>query len=126
MQRRVFLNASIGLALPSVLAAASTARSGERKSGGRPPQRKQDLKRPIPGMSVTAIRRRAGTYSVATADGAVKEFREFDLRFKTDSSAQGPEPGKPAILHPIAPRDRVTVVFASPAEIGTFVQAVRD
>lgn len=122
MHRRTFLNASLGLALPSVLATALPANAADRTGAVRRPQRKRVLKSLIPGMLVTAILRRGDRYYVATADRAVKELREFDVRFKTDSTAEGPDPGKPAILHPTSAGDRATIVFASAEEISAFIQ----
>jgi cytochrome c len=47
---------------------------------------------------------------------------EFNLRFKTDSSALGPQPAKPVIVGAGMQGDRASIVFAAPNEIGTFVR----
>jgi len=62
------------------------------------------------------------TYTVATADGATHEIWDFNLRFKTDASARGPEPGKPVLLGAGMRGDRAFVVFTSPAEISGFIR----
>jgi len=46
---------------------------------------------------------------------------EFNLRFKTDSSKDGPFPGRPSSLRRHAGRPRL-VVFASPKEISEFIR----
>lgn len=79
------------------------------------------LKSLEPRVRVTALRLCADTYFVTTGDGATKPFWEFNLRFKTNSSPEGPEPGKPAILRAGMMGDRATVVFAGPGEISRFV-----
>jgi cytochrome c len=71
---------------------------------------------------VTALRQCEDTYFVTTADGVTKPFWEFNLRFKTNSTPEGPEPGKPAILRAGMMGDRATIVFASPTEISRFIE----
>lgn len=80
-----------------------------------------DLKTLGPKHRVTAIRHCADTYEVATADGTTEPFWEMNLRFKTDGSQRGPEPGKPVIVGAGMMGDRASVVFASPAEISPFI-----
>ncbi len=74
------------------------------------------------GTLVTAIRSCGDTYYVTTADGTTKPFWEFNLRFKTNSTPEGPEPGKPAILRAGMGGDRASVVFVSAKEIGEFIK----
>jgi len=62
------------------------------------------------------------TYTVETADGKKQRVWEFNLRFKTDSSKDGPLPGKPVIVGAGMQGDRASVVFAGPAEIGNFIK----
>jgi cytochrome c len=76
-----------------------------------------DLKKLDPGDSVTAIVYCRDTYRVTTGDGETHEFWERNLRFKTDSSSDGPEKGVPAILGAGMMGDRASVIFADPAEI---------
>jgi cytochrome c len=83
----------------------------------------QLLKNLLPGQLVTAIRYCGDTYDVATADGEVLQFWEPNLRFKTDGSADGPEPGKPAIMPSGMLGDRASIIFAAPSEFGVFIQS---
>lgn len=62
------------------------------------------------------------TYRVTTSDGAVHEFWERNLRFKTDSSSDGPEKGEPAILDAGMMGDRASVIFAAPDEISAWIK----
>jgi cytochrome c len=72
---------------------------------------------------VTAISHCGDAYAVKTADGKVEKVWEFNLRFKTDTSALGPRPGKPVIVGAGMQGDRAAVVFASPGEISTFIRS---
>ena len=47
---------------------------------------------------------------------------EFNLRFKTDSSGEGPQSGKPFIVAAGMSGDRAFVVFAGPEEITAFIK----
>jgi len=62
------------------------------------------------------------TYQVATADGKTRQFWERNLRFKTDSSADGPSKGAPALVPAGMMGDRADVIFSAPDEIGQFVK----
>ena len=62
------------------------------------------------------------TFRVTTEDGKSREFWERNLRFKTDSSEEGPEKDAPAILAGGMLGDRASVVFASPDEISRFIK----
>jgi cytochrome c len=62
------------------------------------------------------------TYEVKTADGKQRKFWERNLRFKTDSSHDGPERGAPALVPAGMMGDRADVTFAAPDEIGQFVK----
>jgi cytochrome c len=62
------------------------------------------------------------TYEVKTADGKQRKFWERNLRFKTDSSHDGPERGAPALVPAGMMGDRADVIFATPDEIGQFVK----
>lgn len=81
------------------------------------------LKQMTPDQQVAAIRYCGDTYSVTMASGATQQFWERNLRFKTDSSADGPPKGKPALLGAGMMGDRASVIFADPAEISAFIQA---
>jgi len=90
---------------------------GGMMSGEVPP-----LKQMTPDQQVTAIRYCGDTYSVTTAAGVTQQFWERNLRFKTDSSADGPPKGKPALLGAGMMGDRASVIFADPAEISAFIE----
>lgn len=70
---------------------------------------------------VQAIRHCEDTYKVTTADGKTRDFWEQNLRFKTDSSDEGPVKGAPAILRAGMMGDRASVIFAAPDEFGKFI-----
>jgi len=63
------------------------------------------------------------TYKVMTADGKTRDFWERNLRFKTDSGAEGPEKGAPALLGAGMLGDRADVIFAGPGEISGLIVA---
>lgn len=81
-----------------------------------------DLKGPGPNQQVTAIRYCGDAYYVTLGTGQSFTFWEFNLRFKTDSSKDGPPKGKPAIIRAGMMGDRAFVVFSSPEEISSFVE----
>lgn len=72
---------------------------------------------------VASIRHCGDTYTIATADGKTERIWEFNLRLKIDSSSKGPPAGKPVVIGAGMRGDRVSIVFASPAEIG---QAIKE
>jgi cytochrome c len=82
----------------------------------------QNLKVVGPERQVVAMRYHQDTYEVATADGRSTRIWEPNLRLKIDSSDAGPLPGKPVILSTGMMGDRVSVIFASPAEIGALIK----
>lgn len=61
------------------------------------------------------------TFKVTTGDGKTRDFWERNLRFKTDSSDDGPDKGAPAIVNAGMMGDRASVIFASPDEISRFI-----
>jgi cytochrome c len=83
---------------------------------------KPNLKQAPPPGQVVSITHCADAYTVKTADGKVNKVWEFNLRFKTDSSNAGPQPGKPVIVGAGMQGDRASVVFAKPSEISSFVK----
>ena len=83
---------------------------------------KGDLKKAPAQGQVIAISHCRDTYIVKTADGKMNKAWEFNLRFKTDSSALGPQPGKPVIVGAGMQGDRASVVFANPGEISGFIK----
>jgi cytochrome c len=82
-----------------------------------------NLKQLGPDKRVSSVTICGDTYSVTTADGRTTAFWERNLRFKTDSSSEGPEKGAPAILGAGMMGDRASVIFAAPEEISTFISS---
>jgi cytochrome c len=105
------------------LAAGGGAADGETAGGMMATPEPPDLKSIGPESQVTAIRYCGDTYQVRTAAGETLPFWEFNLCFKTDSSAKGPPKGRPALLPASMMGDRVFVIFAAPGEISAFIQA---
>lgn len=81
-----------------------------------------DLKKASPEATITSIRHCGDSYFVTNANGQMRNFWEFNLRFKTDTSPTGPAPGKPVMVGQGMQGDRAQVVFASPAEMAPFIQ----
>src|SRR6266851_2097121 len=67
---------------------------GMMGGGGRDP----NLKNLEPAKQVKGITYCRDTYRVTTADDKTRAFWERNLRFRTDSSQDGPEKGAPAIM----------------------------
>ena len=82
-----------------------------------------NLKKLEPGQQVKAITYCHDTYRVTTADGKTHAFWERNLRFKTDSSQDGPEKGTPAIMPAGMVGDRASVIFAAPEEFNKVIEA---
>ena len=96
-----------------------TGGMGGMMGGGRDP----NMKSLEPGQQVKAITYCHDTYRVTTADGKTHAFWERNLRFKTDSSQDGPEKGTPAITPAGMMGDRASVIFAAPEEITKLIEA---
>ncbi len=84
---------------------------------------KRHLEEAPPDQQVAAITYCSGTYRVVTKEGSPLEYRVFDLRFKTDSSPDGPPPGTPVVLNAGMRGDRGFVIFSAPGEISAFIKA---
>lgn len=82
-----------------------------------------DLKRARDYALVTSLTHCGDTYTIRTAAGETHKIWEFNLRIKTDSSARGPEPGKPVLIGAGMRGDRANIVFATPGEISGFIKA---
>lgn len=82
-----------------------------------------NLKSLEPARQVKAITYCRDTYRVTTADGKTRAFWERNLRFKTDSSRDGPEKGAPAIMPAGMMGDRASVIFAAPDDIDKVIEA---
>jgi cytochrome c len=81
-----------------------------------------NLRKLDPGDRVQTIRYCGDTYRVTTADGKIRDLWERNLRFKTDSSEDGPEKGAPALVDAGMMGDRADVIFSGPEEISTRVE----
>jgi cytochrome c len=92
---------------------------GGMMGGGPDP----NLRKLEPGIQVKAITYCRDTYRVTTADGKTRAFWERNLRFRTDSSKDGPEKGAPAIMPAGMMGDRASVIFAAPEEINKMIEA---
>ena len=63
------------------------------------------------------------TYTVTVETEEAYEFWEFNLRFKTDGSENGPVAGHPVIIPASMRGDRAFVIFAAPTEISPFIKS---
>ena len=103
--------------LIAFLHAASEGKAALPKAPALP-----DLKK-APGKAVVAsLRHCRDSYFVVNGEGATRPFWEFNLRFKTDTSASGPAPGRPVMVSQGMGVDRAQVVFSSPADISRFIK----
>ena len=81
-----------------------------------------NLKRATADSVVASLHHCKDTYIVKTADGKVHKVWEYNVRLKTDSSKQGPDPGKPVVAGSGMRGDRISIIFTSPKEIGEFIK----
>jgi cytochrome c len=86
--------------------------------GGRLP----NLEEATLQQTVTAIRYCGDAYYVNLGTGVTETFWEFNLRFKTDSSPDGPAKGRPVIVGAGMRGDRAQVVFSDPEEFSVFIR----
>ncbi len=107
-------------AVPQQTAQQGTMKGMGGMVGGGPDP---SLKKLEPGIQVKAITYCRDTYRVTTADGKTRAFWERNLRFRTDSSKDGPEKGAPAITPAGMMGDRASVIFAAPEEINKIIEA---
>ncbi len=103
---------------------SSSSQSDASGTSPRPkaPSNLPNLKLLAPEQQVQAVRHCGDTYFVTMAKGATVPFWEFNLRFKTDSSAKGPPKGRPVVVGSGMQGDRASVVFSAPAEISAFIE----
>jgi cytochrome c len=80
-----------------------------------------DLKKVGKERRVTAIRHCGDAYHVTTESGRTVPYWEFNLRFKTDSSPNGPERGKPVLAPQGMQGDRAQLVFSSLDDLKRFL-----
>lgn len=82
-----------------------------------------DVSKPTPAQQVASVRYCRDTYEVTTTDGKTLKFWEFNLRFKTDSTDNGPPSGKPVLLPAgMMGGDRSFLVFRNPREISGLIE----
>lgn len=71
-------------------------------------------------QQVKAIIYCRGVYQVLTKQGEPVKYPEFDLRFKTDSSENGPKPGTAVLINAGMQGDRGFVIFSGPEVLAGF------
>jgi len=72
---------------------------------------------------ITSISHCGDTYTVTVETEEAYEFWEFNLRFKTDGTGNGPVAGHPVIIPASMRGDRAFVIFAAPTEISPFIKS---
>jgi cytochrome c len=72
---------------------------------------------------ITSISYCGNTYTVTVETEEAYEFWEFNLRFKTDGSEDGPMAGHPVIIPASMRGDRAFVIFAAPTEFSPFIKS---
>lgn len=75
-----------------------------------------------PDQRIEAITFCEGTYRVVTKGGTPIEYREFDLRFKTDGGPDGPGPGTAVVINAGMQEDRGFIIFSAHSEISSFIK----
>ena len=109
-------DAAIRLDLVAYLRAVSEGRI-------TPPIRKlPNLKEASPDARVRSVRFCGDAYRVTTADGTTHTLWEFNLRFKTDGSVDGPKKGEPVLVGSGMRGDRASLVFADAEEISSYIR----
>ncbi len=73
-------------------------------------------------QAATVINYCQGVYRVVTKQGEPVECLEFDLRFKTDSSENGPKPGTAVLINAGMRGDRGFVIFSNPEVLTTYLK----
>lgn len=100
--------------------------AGDSASGGMMdgmgPSRLMSLKETDSNQRVNAIRYCGDAYYVTLGTGNTYTFWEFNLRFKSDSSDNGPPRGQPVIVASGMRGDRAFVIFADPGEISDYIE----
>lgn len=114
-----FVRLSQGAALDATRAVhphrdADTTPSGENSAQAI------DLKTIDATRQLSSVRLSDGTYRLTMASGSTASFAEFNLHFKIDSSARGPNKGKPVLVPSGMKHDRAYVVFSNPRELDVF------
>lgn len=108
--------------LIAYLEAVAAGRAPSAPGGGMMGARaRTDLKQVGKDRRVTAIRYCGDGYHVTTEAGRTTPFWEFNLRFKTDSSAVGPRRGQPVLVPAGMQGDRAQVVFSGLDDLKRFL-----
>src|ERR1700694_1295140 len=81
-----------------------------------------NLRKLDPEDRVQTIQYCGDTYKVTTVAGKVRDFWERNLRFKTDSSEEGPEKGGPALVDAGMMGVRAAGMYAGPEETSAYVE----
>ena len=110
-----------GRAREDLIAFLKTASQPGSPLAGKP-RGLPNLKDAPPDALVKAIRHCKDSYFVTDGAGKTVPFWEFNLRFKTDSSASGPRPGSPVMVGQGMQGDRAQVVFSHPGEISRLIR----
>jgi cytochrome c len=117
--------ASVIAFLKSAAEAPKDNSTAQMQDGGMGPMQGM---RQVPKLKIVDVSSRVksitycrDTFTVTTEDGKSRDFWERNLRFKTDSSDEGPDKNAPAILAAGMMGDRASVIFASPDEISRFI-----
>jgi len=92
--------------------------AGMDMGGGLP-----NLKEAAPQAQVKAVRYCDDTYTISTGAGKTLKYWEYNLRFKTDSTAHGPRKGELVLVGQGMQGDRAQIVFSSPADIGALIKS---
>lgn len=79
------------------------------------------LRNLTPDQVVQQVRYCRREYTLAMANGEQHKYPEFNLRFKTDASVNGPEPGKPVLIPAGMQGDRAFVIFRSLDDLKRFL-----
>jgi Cytochrome c2 len=104
------------------LLATQTPGAPPREDIPKPHEKTLDLKAAGPATRIASIGFCRNTYAVKMENGSTLLFWEQNLRFKTDSSAEGPLPAKPNLVPTGMHGDRSYAVFAAPQEISGFIK----
>ena len=101
---------------------------GDQQNAQRPMDAMPGMQRAVPNLKtveassrIKAITYCHDTFKVTTTDGKTRDFWERNLRFKTDSSEDGPNKDAPAIVNAGMMGDRASIIFSSPEEISRFI-----
>lgn len=114
-------NADVRADIVAYLVATQGPADGRKADLPVPYQANIDLKSFGAASRVSKIAYCRDTYSLTMQNGATQKFWERNLRFKTDSSKDGPAAGKPVLIPSGQLGDRAYLVFAAPADISASI-----